>query len=83
MTPTDAPPDIDYVTLDATLGGDQLTVIASYQYLDGHEVVELVEAVDEWGMDHLKLLWPHEYEHLRLTALSLFHERTPWPPSKP
>ena len=72
--------NVDYVTFDhevmlTTLAGhpDLLTIIASYQLIDGREVVELVEAVNQWGEDVLDEMLPHQYEDARATALSLFH----------
>ena len=70
------PPAPRYVTLEhvASISGDTLSVLASYQLVNGVEIVELAEAIDEWGFDRLDHLPLHEYEHLRLTALSLFHD---------
>lgn len=70
-----AHPNPDYVTFDHTTpDGVDVVVVASYS-TGVPPIVEITEAVDPWGEDHLHRLSPHEYEHLRLTALSLFHER--------
>lgn len=46
------------------------------------ETCELLDAIDEWGVDRLDDLEPHVYEDARLTALSMIHEADEAPSGK-